>query len=82
MPIFLLYAKFMHFGALQYFSLLNLNWNISYFIFFAQMYRRVKCKEIETILQRFHAFWRISIFHYAEFMHFGALQYFSLPNLT
>jgi len=35
---FFYYAKFMHIDALQYFSLINLNWNISYFIFFTEMY--------------------------------------------
>jgi len=35
---FLHYAKFMYFNALQYFSLLNLNWNTSYFIFVTEMY--------------------------------------------
>jgi len=35
----------MHFDALQYFSLLNLNWNISYFIFLLKCIWRVKCKK-------------------------------------
>jgi len=37
------YAKLMHFDALQYFSLLNSNWNISYFIFLHKCIWRVKC---------------------------------------
>jgi len=35
---FLHYAKFMHFGGFQNFSLLNLNWNISYSIFYTNVY--------------------------------------------
>jgi len=57
------YAKFMHFDALKHFSLLNLNWNISYFIFLHKCICRVKCKKNEKLfLQRFHAFWSMLIF--------------------
>jgi len=73
---FLHYAKFMHFYVLQYFSLLNLNLNISYFIFYRNVYDGLNVKNKNTFFSAFIRFGACQFLHYTKFMHFDALQYF------
>jgi len=80
---FLHYAKFLHLDALQHFSLLNLNWNIGYFIFLHQCIWRVKCKKIKSCFAALSCLLdHVNFLHYAKFIHFSAFQHFSLLNFN